>query len=215
MRVYDDKYYAREVVNNLFNKTIARRSETEHMGSSIKVMLNRVNKKLELSLRSDGLITTSEAPTYHNMTNDYIDMYFKDNKFYLTGTSFNYSCVYSKASDVKRLLVIENISSFKQYTYNLNSVKYPASIGYQVNVGDGASKDYAWYNTLMDITNIKEEGTYALYVYTKTSNAEDYGEIVDLFGSINEAKMSKDGYTYQLSLNKNRNNRIELKVTKQ
>ena len=214
MRVYDDKYYAREVVNNLFNKGIARRTETDKMGSSIKVMLNRVNKKLELSLRSEGLITTSEAPTYHNMTNDYVDMYFKDSKFYLTGTSFNYSGVYSKASDVKRTLIIENTSSFKQYTYDLNAVKYPSSIGYQVNVGDGASKDYAWYNTLMDITNIKEEGTYSFYVYTKTSNAEDYGEIVDLFGSIYEAKMSKDGYTYQLSLNKNRNNRIELKVTK-
>ena len=51
-----------------------------------------------------------------------------------------------------------------------------------------------------------------MIVYTKTTDSEDYGEINDIFGSINKAEATINNKKYKVSLNKERLNRIELIV---
>ena len=49
-------------------------------------------------------------------------------------------------------------------------------------------------------------------IYTKTQDAEDYGELNYLFGVIKSQSARINNKTYTTSINKNRNNRIELIV---
>ena len=63
----------------------------------------------------------------------------------------------------------------------------------------------------LDVSKL-EPGTYSLQVYTKTKDAEDYGEIVDIFASVPTKEATINGKKYRISLNKDRQNRIELIV---
>ena len=54
-------------------------------------------------------------------------------------------------------------------------------------IKDNQDKTYAWFEKELDLSNL-EKGTYSILVYTKASNAEDYGELSDIFGSINNAE---------------------------
>ena len=51
-----------------------------------------------------------------------------------------------------------------------------------------------------------------MIVYTKTKDVSDYGEITDVFAMINEASATINNKKYSVSLNKNRDNRLELIV---
>ena len=57
-----------------------------------------------------------------------------------------------------------------------------------------------------------KKGTYTLLVYTKTSDAEDYGELTDSFGSFKTQEIKIGEKVYRISINKDRENRIELTV---
>ena len=49
-------------------------------------------------------------------------------------------------------------------------------------------------------------------MYTKTKDAEDYSEITDIFGNLKTQETTINDKTYQITLNKDRQNRIELIV---
>lgn len=208
MQATKNEFHAEQLVTNLFNKPIDRRAEDQENGYNFKVQLSLKTKKIELNIRKDSLITTKTANTFRNMINNYDDIKFVDNKLQLVGTSYNYDGTYSKESDITRKLIIEDTKTYKQYTYDLGSTKIGS---YEVISTDGKSKDYAWYNKKIDISNLPK-GTYSLIVYTKTIDSEDYGEISDIFGSINKAEATISGKKYRVVLNKNRLNRIELVV---
>jgi hypothetical protein len=55
-------------------------------------------------------------------------------------------------------------------------------------------------------------GTYSMNIYTKTQDAEDYGELNYLFGVIKSQSTRINNKTYTTSINNSRNNRIELIV---
>ena len=76
---------------------------------------------------------------------------------------------------------------------------------------DNKSKDYAWFNKEIDVSELSP-GTYSMNIYTKTQDAEDYGELNYLFGVIKSQSARINNKTYTTSINKNRNNRIELSV---
>ena len=192
----------------MFNKSIIRRGETVSKGTSFFVELGKVNKQLTLEIRDEGLITTSESPTFRNMNNDYDNITFENDLLRVIGTSYNYSGDYSDPSRIFRKLILENIETFERFTYDVGSTNNGS---YHVSVGDNVSKEYAWYNQTIDIRKIPK-GTYRFLIYTKTSNAEDYGEVTDKFAAINTAKRKINGLTYEVMLNKDRNNRIELEV---
>lgn len=208
MRAYNNTYYTKTVFSNLFNKSIIRRGETDKKGTSFMVELGKVNKQLSLEIRDEGLITTKESSTFRNMTNDYDDMSFTGNLLKVVGTSYNYGGNYKDGSKITRHLILENVDTFERFIYDIGSTKNGS---YKVSIGDNISKDYAWYNKSIDVTKMPK-GTYRFVVYTKTLNSEDYGEVTDKFAAINKAKLTKNGITYEVILNKDRNNRIELKV---
>lgn len=208
METIKNDYYTEQLVTNLFNKSIDRRAEDQENGYNFKVQLSLKSKKIELNIRKGKLITTSTSNTFRNMINNYDDIKFVDNKLKLIGTSYNYGGTYDKLSTITRQLILEDTTTYKRYTYNLGSTKNGT---YTVTSSDDKSKLYAWYNKTIDVSELPK-GTYAMIVYTKTSDSEDYGEIVDLFSNINKAEATINNKNYRVSLNKERSNRIELIV---
>ncbi len=209
MKASTDEYYTYQVVSNLFNNKIEKRAEDGNKGYSFKVNLNLKAKSVELSIRNGSLITSQYSTNYRNMINNYDSIQFENQKLHLVGTSYNYGESYEDSNLISRKLYIENTKTFKRYSYDLGSTKDGS---YQVSATDKKAKDYVWYDKLVDISNL-EKGTYSLQVYTKVNQTADYGEIVDIFGSIDEVETTIDGKKYKIVLNKNRANRIELIVS--
>lgn len=207
MKAESGEYVTEQLIDNLFNKQINKRGKDSSHGYNFKVLQNLKNKKLEINIRQD-ILTTKEAPTYRNMINDYENIKFVNNKLQIIGTSYNFGGTYSKASDITRTLILENQSTYKSYKYDIGST---ANGTYKVTSKDNKDKSFAWYDKTIDISNL-ENGTYSMIIYTKTKDAEDYGEIIDIFASAPTREATINGKKYQVVLNKNRQNRIELIV---
>lgn len=205
IRATTNDYYTEQLVDNLFNKTIDKRAEDSNKGYEFKVLLNLKSKKMELKIR-DELYTTSTAPTFRNMINDYEEVKFINNKLYISGTSYNYGATYSNSNDIVRKAIIENKENFKQYTYSLDNAK---DLAYKVITLDNKDKSYAWYKKEIDISNLPK-GTYSLLIYTKTKDAADYGEVSDLFGNFKNVISVINGKKYSIIINKERQNRLEI-----
>ncbi|MBR4619218.1 MAG: DUF5011 domain-containing protein [Bacilli bacterium] len=208
MKAGTSTHYTLQKVTNIFNKDITRRSEDSKYGYNFKVELGSKQQEITLNIRKGGLITTSVSNTYRNMINNYDDMKFVDNKLNVVGTSYNYGVNYDNSNFVERKLVLENTTTFKQYTFDIAST---SNGSYSVDIGDNKNKSLVWYNKTIDISSI-DKGRYSMIVYTKTKDVADYGEISDVFGSINKAETVINNKKYHIELNKNRNNRIELIV---
>lgn len=208
MKAVKGDFYTEQLVNNIFNKKIDRRAETAEQGYNFKVLLSLKSKKIELSIREGNLITSSTANTFRNMVNDYDNMKFVDNKLQIIGTSYNYDGTYSSSEKITRKLILENTNTYKQYSYDIGSTKDGS---YKVISSDNKDKSFAWYNAKIDIANLPK-GTYSMLVYTKTTDSEDYGEIVDIFAAINKAEATINDKKYKVTLNKTRQNRLELVV---
>ncbi len=208
MKASNSNYYSLEKVVNSYNIDFSRRSEDSKYGYNFKVNLSSRYQELTLNIRKGSLITTGVSNTYRNMSNNYDDIKFVNNKLNVIGTSYNYGISYDKDNFVERKLILENTKTFKQYTFDLGST----SLGsYTVNIKDGKDKTLAWYNSMVDVSEL-EKGTYSMIVYTKTKDVSDYGEITDVFAMINEASATINNKKYSVSLNKNRDNRLELIV---
>ena len=198
-------YFTIQIVDNFFNQDINRRGEDSKHGYNFKVLSNLKSQAIELSIR-DELYTTKESPTYRNMINEFETIEFKNNKMYIQGYSYNYNGTYNNQSSITRKMIIENQSDYKQTIIDLGSTKGP----YTLSTKDKLDKTYAWYEKEIDISNL-DKGTYSILVYTKTSNAEDYGELSDMF---RELKVEKtiNNKQYTITYNKDRADRIEIIV---
>jgi beta-N-acetylglucosaminidase len=208
MSTIKNNYTSKVLVNNLFNKHIDRREEDSVNGYNFMVNLALTSKKITLNVRSGGLITTSTANTFRNMFNNYDNMQFVNNKLNIIGTSYDYGGTYNDPDNITRKLILENTSTYKTYTYDIGSSK---NVSYQVTSSDNKDKSYAWYNANIDVANLPK-GTYSMLVYTKTIDSENYGEIINIFGRINNTETIINGKTYKVTINKTRLNRIELVV---
>ena len=200
--------YAEKLITNIFNYSISRRAEDSKYGYNFKVNMASRNQEIELNIRKDKLITTSESNTYRNMFNNYDNMSFNGNKLNVKGTSYNYGIEYTEDKFIERKLVLENTTTYKQYSYDIGSTSEGS---YKVEIGDNKDKTLAWYNKEVDVSNL-EKGTYAMIIYTKTKDVEDYGEIVDIFASVNNITTTINNKKYKLQVNTKRSNRIELVV---
>lgn len=200
-------YYTEVVVDNAFNNDIDRRGEDNTHGYTFRVHQNLKSQKMDVIIR-DETYTTLTAPTYRNMINDYENITFTNNKLHLIGTSYNYGGTYSNGLLLTRKLIIEEVSAYKQYYYDLG---YSTNAPYDVVCRDNKSKKYAWYDKEIDISNLPK-GTYSLQVYTKTVDATDYGEITDDFEILEDTTKTINGKTYTVTRNDNRDNRIEIIV---
>lgn len=206
MRAISNQYYTEQLFDNVFNIDIDKRGEDNTHGYNFKVLQKYKTKGIELNIR-DELYTTSTSPTYRNMINDFDTIQFKDNKLYILAYSYNYNGTYDKKENVKRTLILENQENYKQEYTDLGSTKGP----FEISVQDKKSKTYVWYEKEVNLENLKK-GTYTLLVYTKTSDAEDYGELTDSFGSFKTQEIKIGEKVYRISINKDRENRMELTV---
>ena len=205
MMAVSDKNYTIQLVDNFFNQDIDRRGEDENHGYSFKVLNNLKTQQMEIMIR-DELYTVSEAPTYRNMINEFEQISFKNNKLYIQGYSYNYKGTYDKQSSITRKIIIENTKTFKQTILDIGSTQGP----YIIKTKDNLDKTYAWYEKELDISKL-EKGTYSIMIYTKTSNAEDYGELSDMFRELNEnAKINTK--TYKITYNEDKHDRVELTI---
>ena len=200
-----DDSFAIELVDNFFNQDIDRRGEDDNHGYNFKVLSNLKTQAIELNVR-DELYTTSVAPTYRNMINEFEEIKFINNKLYIEGYSYNYNGIYNNQLSITRKVILENNKTYKQEVFDVSSTKGP----YTLSTKDNQDKTYAWYEKELDISNL-EKGTYTILVYTKTSNAEDFGELSDMFESIKEtATINNKKYT--VTYNKDKQDRIEITV---
>lgn len=206
MKAENDKYYTEQIFDNLFNVTIDKRGEDKVHGYNFKVLQNYKSQKMEINIR-DELYTTSQAPTYRDIVNGYEQIEFQNNKLYIQGYSYNYNGTYNNSEGIKRVLILENQKDYSQKYIDLGCIKGP----YEITSLDNKSKKYVWYEKSINIEDL-EKGTYTLQVYTKTSDAEDYGELNDIFGILETKKATIGNKTYQIKINKDRENRVELIV---
>lgn len=200
-------YYSENIVDNAFNNPIDRRGEDSKHGYTFRVNLNLRSQKMDLNIR-DNVYTSSTAPTFRNMINDYENISFSNNKLHLIGTSYNYGGTYDNSLLITRKLLIEDTTTYKQYEYDLGTTN---NFPYDVICTDGKSKKYSWYDAEVDISNLPK-GTYSVQVYTKTTDAIDYGEVVDDFQVHEEISKTIGSNSYKVTRNNNRNNRIEIIV---
>lgn len=198
-----DNNYTIQIVDNFFNQDIKRRAEDDKHGYSFKVLESLKTQQLELSVR-DELYTTSTSPTYRNMVNEFETMEFQNNKLYIQGYSYNYKGLYKEQLGITRKIIFENTDNYTQYIMDLGCSEGP----YELKTKDNLDKKYAWYEKNLDISQLPK-GTYSVQIYTKTTNAEDYGELSDMFGELDET-VKMNNKTYQITHNKDRLDRVEL-----
>ena len=189
-------------VTNLFNKKISRRGNDALHGYEYKVQQKLKQKQIELSVREE-LYTTEEPPTERNMINGYAEIKFKNNKLYILGYSYDYNGIYNNPKEINRKIILENTSNYQQHVFDVTTRQGPSLI----QTVDGKDKTYAWYEGELDISSL-DKGTYALLIYTKTSNSTNYDDIKDVLRMLNvEATMN--GKNYKVTYNMTRQNRIE------
>lgn len=206
VRAESGEYYTEQLFDNVFNTSIDKRGEDKNHGYNFKVLQRYKNKAIQINIRKE-LYTTSTSPTYRNMINDFDTIELRNNKLYLLAYSYNYNGTYSKQSNIKRTLIIENQDNFKQTYIDLGSSKGP----FDIKTKDNKDKTYAWFEKEINLEDL-DKGTYSLQVYTKTIDAEDYGILNDSFGTFKTQKTIINGKTYQVQINKKRENRVELIV---
>ena len=205
MKATDCLYYTEQILDNLFNRPITKRGEDENAGYNFKVLNNLKSKKMELNIRKE-LYTTKESPTFRTMVNDFEEIKFVNEKLYMLGYSYNYGGTYSNSKDITRTLILEDQETYNQYYFDLGATENGA---YKITTLDKKDKKFAWYEKEINLSEIPK-GTYTLQVYTKTTDATDYGEITDLFQSLKTQTTEINSKEYTITLNKNRQNRVEL-----
>ena len=206
MRSENGKYYSEEILNNIMNRPFSHRGIIDNRSFTFRVNQKIKSKAVQLYVR-DNVITSSESPTFRNMINDYESISFNNGKLNVSGISYNYGGNYSDPSKISRQIIFENLNNYKQYYFDLGSTNEGS---YRVTSLDGLSKDYAWFNKEIDVSNLPS-GTYSLIIRTKSYNVDDYGYLVDMFSSVNnEYKYSSKSYKF--SVNKIRDKRIELTI---
>lgn len=206
MKSENKKSYCLEEVNNILNSQVNRRGIIDNKSYTFKVMQKLKSKKIELFVR-DEIITDKESPTFRNMINDYDNLTFKDGKITISGISYNYGGDYSNPETIERELIFENTENFTTYKYDIGSTNKGS---YEVTSMDNLSKEYAWFNKEIDINDLPT-GTYSIIIHTKSNDIEDYGDLVDMFASVNlETKIGSK--TYKFQINTSREKRIELTI---
>ncbi len=205
MMTYNDDYFTLQNLNNFFNKNISRRGEDSQHGYNFKVQQRSKEKSIELSIR-DELFTVSEAPTSRNMVNGYDEISFKDNNLYMYAYSYDFDGIYDSKINITRKVILENTNTYEQEVFDVGCTEGP----FELETLDKKDKKYAWYEKEIDISKL-EPGTYSILVYTKTSNATNYDELIDISKRLNK-QATINNKQYNISVNKERNNRIELTI---
>ncbi len=206
-----DKYMTRQILSNLFSKSITKKAEQDGRGYTF--ITNYFNKlvPIEISIRNRGLISFKQPPTDVSMFNTIYDINFEKNKLRILGTSFNVGASYSKNDNIKRQIVFENTSTYERYTYDAT---YVENGPYKVvlTLPDNMSKDLVWFDEKIDISDLPK-GKYSIYMRTYTNTVDDSSELNDIFMTdLSSKKLTVEDKKYTLNLNSNKKYRVELNI---
>lgn len=204
-------YKTRAHFNNLFFKDMVRKFTTLN-GKGFNFQMNYYEKEvpLEVSVRDMGLITTANPPTIDTMYNSFEKLEFIENSLHIRGTSHSVGVEYGVNSNVSRTIILENISTFERYTYDVGSITTGDYI-VSLRVSDGKDKTRAWFDTIVDLSSLPK-GVYAIYIHTKGAGGEDYGELNDvLYTTVNQTT-SINGKNIYLRRVDSKRFRIELVI---
>jgi len=204
-----DTLYAKTILSNqvLREQVASYKTSKKYITTRNNYLDN--NLPLEFIIR-DEKISDKTADSVYNQYNQYRTLKFVNNKLNIVGTSYSKGMDLSKNKTVTRKIIFENQENYKKYTYDLGSTdKGLYAVGQ--TLGDNLSKDRAWFDATIDITNIPK-GTYTIYISTQ-SNVTDYSELNELlFRSLSDVKLTNNGLKYSFSVNEKMRYRIELKV---
>ena len=210
VRARSGEYESKEILSNLLSKKIlSKYTDSNNRGYQFKTNYYLKTIPIELFVRDNGLINSSNTPTSDNMINQYQTLSLSDGKLKIYGSSFNVGGDYSTSKNVVRNIIFENIKTFDRYKYDLG---YIDNGEYKISliVPDNCDKTRAWFNKEIDISGL-DKGEYAIYIESIT-NIADYSELNDIFQRSLNVSMSYNDKTYTLRLNKKERFRIELEV---
>lgn len=210
VRARSGEYESKEILSNLLSKKIlSKYTDSNNRGYQFKTNYYLKTIPIELFVRDNGLINSSNTPTSDNMINQYQTLSLSDGKLKIYGSSFNVGGDYSTSKNVVRNIIFENIKTFDRYKYDLG---YIDNGEYKISliVPDNYDKTRAWFNKEIDISGL-DKGEYAIYIESIT-NIADYSELNDIFQRSLNVSMSYNDKTYTLRLNKKERFRIELEV---
>ena len=140
------------------------------------------------------------------MVNGYDEISFKNNKLYIYAYSYDFDGIYDNKLNVTRKVIFENVDNYNQEVIDVGSTEGP----FELETLDKKDKKYAWYEKEIDLSNLTP-GKYSIQVYTKTSNAANYDELTDVSKRLKK-EATINNKKYLISVNKERNNRIELTI---
>lgn len=202
-----------KIVNPFFNTELIGKFKINNKGYYLRNNYSAKGIPIELFVRSEGLIAYNENNKLYNLFNQLYSIGLNNNILNIKGTSHSYGADYGNNAQVVRNLVFENITTFARTSKNLG---YITNGPYTVSLAesDGFVKTKAWYENSIDISSLSP-GKYALYINTKTTNRDDFGEIYDyLWQNIDAVSTyEKDGITYEARLSRNNNIRLRIELT--
>lgn len=206
------KYYARQILSNSYSISMDQRI-TNSQGTGIELRTNYLLKALpiDIIIREQGLLSPQAKTAFDNAFIEYTRIGLADGKLSVRGTAFSIGASYPAKADIKRSLVLENITTFERTTFDIGSI---SNGDYKIvlRVDDKQDKTRAWFDSSVDISDLAP-GTYAIYIVSESANGIlDYGELADPFFRELKATMTVSYKTYSLSVNPNKRYRIELTV---
>lgn len=204
----DNEHITEVPLSNVFNRTMLATHTTTKKQVLFRNNYESRDAAIQMFVR-DKLIGTKTSNSKYNINNEYSTINFKDNKLVIKGASHIIGGNYSKDTEVKRSLTLENIETFETYTYDIGSITTGDYV-IELRVPDGFDKTRGWFETNIDLSNLKN-GTYAIYIST-SSNISDFGELQDIFSRKIESNLTYNGKNYSFSVNRNKRYRIELVV---
>lgn len=205
----NEHYYSVSVVSNKLYKEQATSFTDDNKSIIIYRNFNDKTGAIEFNVRNKILALKNSSYMY-NQYDTYRTFEFIDNKLHLKGLSYSYGMDLSEKTNVTRKIIFENKENYETYSYDLGSITdglYKAVLP----VDDSLDKTRAWYDNTIDITNIPK-GDYVIYI-TTTSNITDIAELTEKLGrNLDSVNLELDGKKYSFSINKEKGNRVELKV---
>ena len=206
-----DIYSKSLVVNKTYNEQ-ATYVKSNKNNATISNNYSTQNAFVELRVRNEVLVEKNGSYVY-NQYDKYTKFEFtNDNKLYLRGNSYSYGMDLSTNAKVERKIVFENTKDYKTYTKDLGSIT-TGNYNVVLPVSDNLDKTRSWYDAKIDLSDIPE-GTYVIYIYTK-SNINDIYEFTEKLGrSLDNVTRIINNKKYSFTINTSRGNRIEMVVTR-
>ena len=182
-------YKTKALFTNIAYLPMARRINGTR-SYSVDIDYTSKGSPLLFSVRNKSLIGETVPPTVDKMYNFFTEINLDNNDLYLKGTSHNFGVELSKDTQLSRKLVLEEITTYTRYSFNLGSIT-DGDYTVKLALSDNLDKTRAWYNNRVDLSGVNP-GTYAVYILNEKEDFKLFGELIDVqfidFSTVNNSK---------------------------